>query len=80
MEITPPPTNFYDDDVVFEQPSTHGMFIYERRLAKWVVLSSSHKELGGMHKRSGFSVHFTSISTSWFGSLILKITIVLQFI
>lgn len=59
MEITPPPTDFYDDDIAFEQRSAHGVFIYERRLAKWVVLSGSHKELGRMHKRSGFGVRFT---------------------
>lgn len=76
MEITSPPTDFYDDDIVFEQRSAHGVFIYEQRLAKWVVLSGSHKELGRMHKRSGFGVRFTFAKPSWFGSLILKIMIV----
>lgn len=59
MEITPPPTDFYNDDIAFEQRSAHGVFIYEQHLAKWVVLSGSHKELGRMHKRSGFGVRFT---------------------
>lgn len=65
MEITPP-THFYDDDIVLEQPSAHGVFIYEQRLAKWVILSGSHKELGRMHKISGFvymHMQFLSLSS-----------------